>query len=229
MAVAFEEPRPFADVLPWASKLERLGVTGFGWGVAWLEEGVVHGYRRPVRLADDPEGRDALRGVASSRFVIHFRRPSKLSTVDLADTQPFVEEDGGFAFCHNGYLDRHREVRSRFASVLRGRADSEVGFRFLQAELESGRSPEDGLAEVHRTFGGRGNFAYLGRDGAVAVYAGNAWNAMWRFRIGDAVLASTALHSDDDSLFTLLYPDARERSRVEGAVALEAAATAPRA
>ena len=37
MAVALERAEPFGTVLPWATEVERLGVAGFGWGVAWLD------------------------------------------------------------------------------------------------------------------------------------------------------------------------------------------------
>src|SRR2546430_9494138 len=110
LAVAWEEPRPFDRVLPWASELERLGVAGFGWGVAWVEDdGTVHGYRRPTSLRDDADGRDRLAGVTSSRFLVHLRRPSRLSTVQMADTQPFLARAGRSASCHNGILHRHAE------------------------------------------------------------------------------------------------------------------------
>src|SRR5690242_7353186 len=108
LAVAWREPERFDRVLPWAAELERLGVAGFGWGVAWLEDdGTVHGYRRPTNLRDDSEGRARLAGVSSNRFLVHLRRPSRLSTVQVADTQPFLADDRRFAFCHNGMLERH--------------------------------------------------------------------------------------------------------------------------
>ncbi len=86
MAVWYPDRRPFGEVLPWALELERLGVAGFGWGVAWLEKDRVRGYRQVGRLADDERGRAELESVASGRFLIHLRRPSKLSTVQLPDT-----------------------------------------------------------------------------------------------------------------------------------------------
>jgi predicted glutamine amidotransferase len=218
MAVAFPEARPFIEVMPWASELERLGVTGFGWGAAWLDrDGRVRGYRSSVRMAEDASGREQVaREAVSHRFLLHFRRPSKLSTVQLADSQPFVAEDGHFAFCHNGYLERHQAMRPMFARSLHGKADSEVGFRFLEQELHDGAPPGQALERTHRTLGGRANFGYLGADGDLLLYASNRINAMWRFQLGEAEVASSSLHSDDRSLFDLLFTGAQNEERFEG-------------
>src|SRR5438874_9720992 len=108
IAVAWDERERLGRIIPWALGLERIGIAGHGWGVAWLDaEGAVRGYRRATSLADDEDGGAALADVRSERFLVHLRRPNRLSTVQLADTQPFVDspEEGGpgtFAFCHNG-------------------------------------------------------------------------------------------------------------------------------
>ena len=66
LAVATPQPIPFTDVLPWAAEVERLGVGGFGWGVAWTGIDGVRRYRKkgvaievslgdvPLRLMADP-------------------------------------------------------------------------------------------------------------------------------------------------------------------------------
>ena len=166
LAVATPQPVPFTDVLPWAAEVERLGVGGFGWGVAWTGIDGVRRYRTPVCLADDAAGRDRLAGVRSDRFLVHLRRPSRLSTLDLADSQPFLDsadEDGAgtFAFCHNGYLERHAELRPTFGTRLGGRADSEVGFEWFRDRLVDGLEPAEALADVHRTFGGTANLGFV--------------------------------------------------------------------
>lgn len=223
LAVAWEERERFDRVLPWASELERLGVTGFGWGVAWLDEdGTVHGYRRPVSLHDDEEGRERLAGVRSNRFLVHLRRPSRLSTVHLADTQPFLSEDGGFAFCHNGLLERHEDHRTRLGAALSGEADSEIGFRVTEEAIAAGASPVDALGDAYERLGGRANFGYLGADGTLAVYAANATNHMWAFDLDDARAAATALHSDDRSVFGMLFDRAEGAELVEGAAVVAA-------
>src|SRR5947207_1928853 len=173
MAMAWPEPRPFTDVERWALDLERMGVTGFGWGVAWVDRGGseprVRRHRHPTRMVEDEAGRERLRPVASDRFLVHLRRPSRLSTTQEADTQPFVSEDGAFAFCHTGQLLHHDQFRARFEARLAGRADSEVGFRHLESLLAGGAAPEDALVETHRTMEGRANFGYLDADGLLAA------------------------------------------------------------
>src|SRR5205814_7785674 len=120
LAVSWDHPEPFRRILPWALGLERVGIAGYGWGVAWLDQaGAVRGYRRPTSLVEDPDGAEALAEVRSARFLVHLRRPTKLSTVQLADTQPFVHAEtergpGTFAYCHNGSLQRHEELRPRY-------------------------------------------------------------------------------------------------------------------
>jgi predicted glutamine amidotransferase len=218
LAVAWEEPERFDRVLPWASELERLGVAGFGWGVAWLEDdGSVHGYRRPTSLRDDAEGRDRLAGVTSRRFLVHLRRPSRLSTVQMADTQPFLAADGRFAFCHNGMLERHEDHRARLGASLSGKADSEIGFRMTEEALAAGATPAEALTDVYGRLGGRANFGYLDAGGTLAVYAANATNHMWAFELDGARVASTALHSDDRSVFGMLFERAQDAQPVAGA------------
>jgi hypothetical protein len=46
------------------------------------------------------------------------------------------------------------------------------------------------------------------------VYAAHAHNALRRFRPGDLWVASTSPHSDDDSVFDLVFPQATERELV---------------
>jgi hypothetical protein len=214
LVAAWPEPRPFSDVLPWSLELERLGVGGFGWGVAWREDGKVQRYRQPGRLADDQAGQDRMREVRSSHFLVHLRRPSQLTTVALADTQPFVADDGSFAFAHNGRLEGANQIRDRFTGRLAGQADSEVGFRLFEALLADGLAPEEALPEVHRQLGGTANLAFLPATGAALFYGGNAGNDGWRFRMGSAHVVSTALHSADDAVFSLCFPDASERVRL---------------
>ena len=224
LAVAWEHPEPFGRIEPWARGLERVGIGGHGWGVAWLEEdaegpAAIRGYRHPTSLEQDPEGAAAVAEVRSTRFLVHLRRPSKLSTVQLADSQPFVDADeeggpGTFAFCHNGFLERHEEIRPAYEDRLKGRADSEVGFVVLADLLAEGVPAEEALPEVHRRFGGKANLGYLSRDGRLLAYGGNPPNAFWRFRLDGAEVAATQVHSDDLSLFALLFDRAELRRQV---------------
>ena len=214
LTVAWPQPEPFERLLPWALALERYGIAGFGWGVAWQAGGAIEHYKDSGRLADDPGGPARLAAVRSRRFLVHLRRPSQLSTTALADTQPFVADDGAFAFAHNGRLDGADAWRERVTARLRGRADSEVGFRLFEALLAEGMAAPVALAGVHRQLGGTANLALLPAAGPMLLYAGAPTNAIHRFRLTEASVASTSLHSADDALFTLCFPQATDRRRL---------------
>lgn len=222
LAAAFPEPRPFAEVADAVSKLEVYGLGGFGWGVAWLDRRGVELRRGTGRYVDEGATDEGLLATASTRWLVHLRRPSRLSTVALADTQPFVDGHR-MAFCHNGFLAQAEELRPRYQGRLAGRADSEVGWVYFQDRIAAGSSPEVALTETDRTFGGRVNFGYLGADGTLAVYNRNDDNAMWSFRIGDADMAASALHSADESVFDFVFPDATCRRLVEVATSVTVA------
>ena len=214
LAVAAETPQKLGSILSWAVEVERLGIAGFGWGVAWdTDGGGLQSYRNPTSVANDVEGMLALRDTPFRSAVVHLRRPSRLSTVEIADTQPFLDEEGRFAFVHNGQFRHDGEQRERFSGLLRGRADSEVGFRLFGALLED-TAPAPALAAVHGTLGGTANLCCLLPGGELLLYGGHHGNALYRFRLGDVWVASTALHSDDDSLFDLVFPSATERELI---------------
>src|SRR4051812_34815003 len=213
LAVAWAEPRPYREIHDLVCTLEVYGLGGFGWGVAWLtDSGKVAVERGLRRYVDEADKRD-LMSSSSRRYLVHLRRPNKLSTVDYADTQPF-SRSGEFAFCHNGFLDRAEKLRPNYADRLEGGADSEVGWCFFQDRLDHGTEPADALREVDETFRGKVNLGYLDSAGALEVYSDNVANAMWRFRLLDGDVVSTGLHSDDDSLFSLVFPDAQDRRLV---------------
>jgi len=56
LLAVWPEPRPSDEVLAWADGLERYGVGGFGWGMAWRDRDLVRSYRNPGRLSDDAIG-----------------------------------------------------------------------------------------------------------------------------------------------------------------------------
>src|SRR5438309_1055214 len=213
LACAWAEPQPFTRLHEWVCKLEIYGLGSFGWGVSWLTaEGKVATDRGLGRFIDEADSRDFMHA-ESTRFLVHLRRPNKLSTVQYADTQPFTR-DGEFAFCHNGFLDRAESLRASYASQLQGGADSEVGWCFFQSRIDEGVPPVDALREVDETFKGKVNLGYLDRTGTLALYTDNMSNAMWRFAGAGGGVVSTALHSDDDSVFSLVYPESTERRLV---------------
>lgn len=219
LAVAWPEPQPYARLHDLVCTLEIYGLGSFGWGVGWLtDDGKVDLDRGVGRYVDEAADRDLMQ-VASTRFLIHLRRPNKLSTVQLADTQPFARH-GEFVFCHNGFLEQAEQLRPSYADRLAGGADSEVGWVFFQDRLDDGADPLDALREVDETFRGKVNLGYLDRTGRLAVYSHNVANAMWRFNLAGADMASTAVHSDDDSVFGYVYPDSTDRRLIPAGTAV---------
>jgi predicted glutamine amidotransferase len=217
LAVRWPAPAPFSALLQWARKLEHYGLGGFGWGVAWLEGGQVRHYRFPGALHDDGDAGQHLQGVRSTSYLLHLRRPSRLSTTQLADTQPFLHESGAYAFCHNGSFTNEPELRPAFAGRLAGDADSEVGFRMLEDLLADSVLPEEALVTVHDRLGGNANLGLLCQgDDRLLVFSGHNGNALWRFRVKEAEVAATALHSQDTSLFDLIFEGAEQRRPVSG-------------
>lgn len=214
LAASFREARPFAELAGIAAGLEEYGLGSFGWGVAWLDEDAgVAGIRGLGRFRDEGEHNEALLAISSRRFLVHLRRPSQLSTIQMADTQPFFEGSDS-AWCHNGFLERAEELRPAYARLLEGRADSEVGWRYFLERRDAGADAVEALAAVDDAFGGKVNLGYLGADGELALYSQNATNRMWRFALGDASLATTDLHSDDRSVFDLVIPQATDPERI---------------
>ena len=220
LAVCSRVPRSFALILPWARTMEYFGLANFGWGVVWLDGGRVRRYRFEGRLSEDEQAEPALAGVSSTHFLVHFRRPNRLSTVQLADTQPFLSGDERFAFCHNGSFIREAEFRGRFEGRLEGRADSEVGFRMFEDYLGHGLSAAEALVKTHDQLNGNANLGYLGADGELVLFNSYPTNRFHRFRVDGAEVAATELHSPDDSLFRLVFPEATDRRLISGAEAL---------
>ena len=142
-------------------------------------------------MSEDRDAAGELADVASTHYLVHFRRPNRLSTVQLADTQPFLAEGGRFAFCHNGSFTRESEFRDQFAGQLKGKADSEVGFRVFEQILDSGEPPEEALARTQLQLLGNANLGYLAADGELVVFNAYPSNRFHRFRVAGAEVAAT--------------------------------------
>ena len=196
-----------------AEGLERFGLGGWGWGVAWTDAtGRLLDHRDLRSFRDDPAVAD-LASVETTSALIHLRRPSRLSTVGLADTQPFLDPGGRFAFSHNGDLREYRALRGRYLAEGRiaGRADSEVGQRWLEDHWSDHPDATVVLAAMHDHFSGQANLIALGADGAAHVYAGNTENPVFTYRLGRIGLASTGIYSLDRSVFRFVAPTATRR------------------
>jgi predicted glutamine amidotransferase len=216
------EPFRLDDLWPFAEVLERYGMAGFGWGAAWLTAGPRIASHRDVRAFRDDPATIGVGAQETTSALIHLRRPSKLSTLQLADTQPFTDPGDRFAFSHNGDLREIRETRRRYQAQgrIHGRADSEVGARWLEDAWHTCPSPADALRALHATFGGEANLAVIASDGTVVQYAGNTENPVFAFRLGRIGIVSTALYSIDRSLFQLAAPGASDRRLVRPGAAI---------
>ncbi len=219
------EPFRLDELWSFTERLERYGIAGFGWGVSWLTPSAGLATHRDVRaFRDDPEV-TALGVTETTSVLVHLRRPSKLSTLQLADTQPFLDPAGRFAFSHNGDLRDIRATRRSFAAQGRiaGRADTEVGARWLEDAWAECPSAAVALRTLHDTFGGQANLATIAATGDVVHYAGNTENPVFSFRLGRIGVVSTGVYSVDRSLFQLAARGATSRRLVRpaGAVVLD--------
>jgi predicted glutamine amidotransferase len=215
------DPLDMAAVLEWACLMDERGIAGYGWGIVWWQEDGLHRYRQVLGIRQDPAGLKTVSRVKTHRLMLHVRRPSLMSTISQVDTQPYLDPEAGWAFAHNGYLERHQEFRARYGEQLIGRSDSEVGFRMWLDTMRRGEPASAALRSMHEQVGGQANFMALSRDGALLVYAGNVENACYRFRLGNWSVAATGLHSHDAYLFETIFPDAVGIERLGAATVLE--------
>jgi hypothetical protein len=214
-----ETPFRIDELWPFTERLERFGIAGFGWGASWTTGRVARplaSYRDIRAFRDDPDGASTVGASETTSLLVHLRRPSRLSTLGMADTQPFDDPAGRFAFSHNGDLRDFRPWRRRYqaAGRIHGRADTEVGERWLEDAWQDGEPVEHLLGALHDTFGGQANLAVLAADGRAWHYSGNAENRVFTFRFGRIRIASTGIYSLDRSLFRLAAPAATERRLV---------------
>jgi glutamine phosphoribosylpyrophosphate amidotransferase len=207
------EPFRLDELWPFTERLEQFGITGYGWGAAWIaEDGGLRSHRDLRAFRDDP-GAEAVGATETRVALVHLRRPSKLSTLTMPDTQPFDDPAGRFAFSHNGDLLDYRTLRTTYRSQgrIHGRADTEVGARWLEDAWDASASPAHLLAAMHERFGGQANLAVLTADGRPFHYAGNGENPVFTFRLGRVGVASTGIYSLDRSLFRYVASGAADR------------------
>jgi glutamine phosphoribosylpyrophosphate amidotransferase len=211
-----EEPFRLDALWPFAERLERFGIAGFGWGAAWLTaDGSLASYRDLRAFRDDPTRTD-VGANETTAVLVHLRRPSRLSTLTVPDTQPFDDPAGRYAFSHNGDLRDYRGLRATYRAQgrIHGRADTEVGARWLEDAWQPDGSVGQMLGALHDRFGGQANLAVLRRDGAAFHYAGNGENPVFSFRLGAIGLVSTGIYSLDRSIFRYVAPGATDRRLV---------------
>jgi hypothetical protein len=221
------EPFAIAELWPFTGRLERFGLSGYGWGATWLTpDGHLCSHRDVRAFNDDVEGQARVGEQRTTAVLVHLRRPSKLSTLALPDTQPFDDPAGRFSYSHNGDLRDWRDARATYLEQgrIHGRADTEVSARWL----EDAWDPTPGgavrvLPKLHERFGGEANLALLTADGTTIHYAGNTENPVFSFRLGAVGIASTGIYSIDRSIFRYVAPGATERrvARVGTTISLD--------
>jgi hypothetical protein len=219
------EPFRLDELWDLAERMEEWGSARFGWGAAWVTaDGAIATHRDVGRFRDDPH-RGALGAVETTSVLVHLRRPSRLSTLQLPDTQPFLDPAGRFAFSHNGDLLDYKPARARYRAQgrIHGRADSEVGQRWLEDAWSDTEPASHLLGALHDSFGGEANLAVLARGGACHHYAGNPENPVFTYRLGRIGLASTAIYSVDRSLFKYAARGATDKAlaRLHTTIALD--------
>jgi hypothetical protein len=219
------EPFRLDELWPYAERVERYGIAGFGWGASWIDAaGDIRSHRHTHAFRDDP-ARERLGAIETTSVLLHLRRPSRLSTLQMPDAQPFDDPAGRFAFSHNGDLRDYRAARARYRRQgrIHGRADSEVGQRWLEDAWSDDEPVAHLLAALHDGFGGVANLAVLARGGTPHHYAGNPENPVFTFRLGRIGLASTAIYSIDRSLFRFAARGATDRAlvRLRSTIALD--------
>jgi Glutamine amidotransferase domain len=211
------EPFRLDTLWSFTERLERFGIAGFGWGATWLDPGGgLRSYRDIGSFADDSSGQETVGAVSTRALLVHLRRPSKFSTIGPADTQPFDDPAGRYGFSHNGDLKHHEAFRAAYrkAGRLHGKADTEVGARWLEDAWAGNGAVPSVLARLHETFGGHANLAVLTNAGEAHHYAGNDENPVFSFELGPIRIVSTGMYSLDRSLFKYVAPDATKRAIV---------------
>ena len=139
------EPFRLDELWPFAERLERYGIAGFGWGASWLlPGGGLATHRATAAFRDDP-ARDRIGAIETTSVLVHLRRPSRLSTLQPPDAQPFDDPAGRFAFSHNGDL---RDYRDGSRALSAAGPDPRPGGQRGRRALARGRLVERGRPAI---------------------------------------------------------------------------------
>jgi len=196
------------DVIPLAMEMERYGMAGFGWGIAWVNEGQIEHFRSEGKLQEERDLREKLSQESTTACFIHLRRPSMLSTIAVHNTQPYVSVSGDFAFGHNGFLEDTEKWAGELRDELTGESDSEYGFRLYQRLLDKGTSPQVAITQVvdHTVGSGTANVIVMSRNQTAYGIGRNRDNRLFSFKGNGFTGMVTELHSPDGTVFTKLFP-----------------------
>ena len=119
--------------------------------------------------------------------------------------------------------DRAWRKRYRDQGRIHGKADTEVGARWLEDRWNGTARRRRSSHELHDQFEGQANLATISAGGDVATMPATPRTPSSRSASGGSGSPSTGIYSLDRSLFRFAAPEATERRlvRVGGAVALD--------
>lgn len=133
LAFVADHPVTFPDLLgdAWPSFVELSRWHKDGWGMAWLQDGIMQATKEPVAAF-----RSALFEKSVARptraAILHLRWATPGMPVELNNTHPFVDSQQNVAFVHNGSVGPRaylkRLIDPRYAQNVAGTTDSEQYF-----------------------------------------------------------------------------------------------------
>ena len=165
---------------------------------------------RDTRAFRDDPGDGRGRCGKTTSVLVHLRRPSRLSTLDLADTQPFVDPAGRFASATTATsVTRPPGRRTAGPGRIHGRADTEVGARWLEDAWRDD-APGAHLRPPCTSDSGARRTCVLAADGTPYAYAGNSENPVFTFELDGIGIATTGIYSTDRSVFRYAASGATE-------------------
>ncbi|HHW37342.1 MAG TPA: hypothetical protein GXX18_08930 [Bacillales bacterium] len=209
LTVKSEESIPIEWIFHYASLLDKYGIAGFGWGVAWkCDNGQIRRYRAIEGVRNDVLAPQTLKGLEAKEYLVHLRRPSLMKSMAFNNSQPYLNEEESLAFAHNGYFTNHDQFRPLFINELQGTSDSEIGYQYYLTKTKEQKDPVISLELTHQKLEGKANLVVFQKDQDTLLYAGNDDNRMYVFDLDDVRCASTSLHSQDDFLFQAIFPTA---------------------
>lgn len=111
-----------------------------GWGVAYRDGDTLVRIRSAESCLTDPEF-DRLSGIETDLAILHARRNRDRSTIDIANSHPFVAGREGvrWAFCHNGEVRDLSRLDSDPSLATEGGTDSELLFHHVLLRIDPAR------------------------------------------------------------------------------------------
>ena len=143
---------------------------------------------RDIRAFRDDPGRETVGATETTSALVHLRRPSRLSTLGTGRHAAVRRPGRPVRVQPQRRPARLSAPRATYqaAGRIHGRADTEVGARWLEDAWHDGEPVDHLLGTLHDTFGGHANLAVLAADGRAWHYSGNDENRVFTFRLGES-------------------------------------------